>query len=274
MNIKNIDFSALSPFGVEVNGIEITEIGDRDLINIKHTIADNGLVVFRKQAVNDADFVAFLSRLGPMTFTEGETPVLHQPDLNVVSNIGRDRPPKSVFHTDTSYVAKPPAFTALRALTIPASGGDTLFSDQYHAYDTLPRTVQEQFADAQVLHIVTGVVLDEHQESWHPLFLRHPLSGRLALFLSTPKRCQSISGMTSDKAQQIIRLLYQHSIRHYRLYRHRWQPGDIVIWDNRCTMHRADHSQITGDRLLHRGMVLGEPIVKYVARSVSGRIGE
>ncbi|PSB56623.1 TauD/TfdA dioxygenase family protein [Chamaesiphon polymorphus] len=260
---ENISFCALSPFGAEVNELKITEINDRDLASLKHVIASNGLVVFRKQAVSDADFVAFLSRLGPMTFTAGETPVSHQPELNVVSNIGRERPPRSVFHTDTSYVARPPAFTALRALTIPASGGDTLFSDQYRAYETLPATVKEQLADARVLHVMSGLSLDDRQEnqSWHPLFLRHPLSDRLALFLSTPERCQAISGMAVDKAQRLVRLLYQHSIRHYRLYRHRWQPGDIAIWDNRCTMHRADHSQVIGDRLLHRGMVLDEPIV-------------
>jgi taurine dioxygenase len=255
---ENINFRALSPFGIEANEISITEIDDKDLVSLKHVLANNGLLVFRKQSVSDADFVTFLNRLGPMTFTVGETPVLDCPALNVVSNIGRDRPPRSVFHTDTSYVARPPAFTALRALSIPESGGDTLFSDQYRAYETLPSTVKEQLADARVLHVMSGLALDEHQEkqSWHPLFLRHPLSGRLALFLSTPERCQAISGMAIAKAQRIVRLLYQHSIRHYRLYRHRWQLGDIAIWDNRCTMHRAEHSQVIGDRVLHRGLVL------------------
>jgi taurine dioxygenase len=262
MSKENINFRALSPFGIEANEIFIAEIDDKDLLSLKHVIANNGVLVFRKQAVSDADFVAFLSRLGPMTFTAGETPVSHQPELNVVSNIGRDRPPRSVFHTDTSYVARPPAFTALRAVTIPASGGETLFSNQYHAYETLPATVKEQLADARVLHVMSGLAPDGHQEnqSWHPLFLRHPLSGRLALFLSTPERCQAISGMAADKARRIVRFLYQHSIRHYRLYRHRWQLGDIAIWDNRCTMHRADRSEVIGDRVLHRGLVLGEAI--------------
>jgi taurine dioxygenase len=263
MSKKNINLRTLSPFGMEANEISLNEIDDRDLVALKYVIANNGLLIFRQQAVSDADFVAFLSRLGLMTFTVGETPVLDQPELNVVSNIGRDRPPRSVFHTDTSYVARPPAFTALRALAIPASGGDTLFSDQYRAYETLPSTVKQQLADARVLHVMSGLALEEHQEqqSWHPLFLRHPLSGRLALFLSTPERCQAISGMAVAEAQRMIRLLYRHSIRHYRLYRHRWQLGDIAIWDNRCTMHRADHAQVIGDRLFHRGLVLAEPIV-------------
>lgn len=260
MSREPIDFRTLSPFGIEANEIRITEMNDKDIVFLKYTLANNGFIVFRQQAVSDADFVTFLNRLGQMTFTVGETPVLHQPSLNVVSNIGRVHPPRSVFHTDTSYVAQPPAFTALRALTVPSSGGGTLFSDQYRAYETLPRAVKEKLADAQVLHVMSGLALNENEErqSWHPLFMRHPLSGRLALFLSTPERCQTISGMKLEEAQRIIQLLYRHSVRHYRLYCHRWQPGDIVIWDNRCTMHRADHSKVIGDRVLHRGIVLGE----------------
>ena len=263
MGIENINFRALSPFGIEANEISIADINDKDLVSLKQVIANNCFIVFRKQSVSDAEFVAFLNRLGPMTFTVGETPVLDQPALNVVTNVGRDRPPRSVFHTDTSYVARPPAFTALRAITIPRTGGETLFADLYLAYETLPNAVKEQLAEAQVLHVMSEptVADDQDNQSWHPLFLRHPLSGRLALFLSTPKRCQAISGVSPEEAPRIVRLLYQHSIRHYRLYHHKWQPDDIVIWDNRCTMHRADHSHVVGDRLLHRGLVLDEPIV-------------
>jgi taurine dioxygenase len=260
MSGEKIDVRGLSPFGVEVNRLSIADLTDKHINAVKDALANHGVMVFRKQSVSDADFVTFLARLGQLTFTVGETPVLHQPELNIVSNIGRVSPPRSVFHTDTSYVARPPAFTALRAVTLPVAGGETLFSDQYRAYQTLPRSVTEQLADAKVLHVVSGLTLakDLERQSWHPLFKRHPISGRLALFLSTPARCQAISGIDADRAQRLIRLLYKHSIRHYRLYRHQWQPDDIVIWDNRCTMHRADHSQVVGDRVLHRGLVLDE----------------
>jgi taurine dioxygenase len=251
-----MDFRALSPFGAVADGCSITAIKDVDAL--KSAIANNGFMVFRQQTVNDNDFVAFLQQLGPLTFTIGETPVSHQPALNIVTNVGRDRPPRSVFHTDTSYVAQPPAFTALRAVTVPSSGGATLFADQYRAYETLPNRVKAQLAEAQVLHVRSGLTSapDQECQSWHPLLRRHPISGRLALFLSTPERCQAIAGLAPATASRVVRLLYRHSIRPYRLYRHQWQPGDIVVWDNRCTMHRADHAQVVGDRVLHRGLVL------------------
>ena len=90
------------------------------------------------QDVDDAGFVAFLEQFGELMFTKGETPVAGFPDLNVISNVGRKTPPRSVFHVDTSYVRQPPAYTALRAVTIPAQGGETLFTNQYRAYETLP----------------------------------------------------------------------------------------------------------------------------------------
>ena len=255
----SIGFSALSPFGVEAVGFKITHMACEDAEVLKRAIACNGFVTLRKQQASDADFAAFLKRLGPVTFTVGETPVSHQPNLNIVSNIGRTCPPRSAFHTDTSYVAQPPAFTALRIVTVPRSGGETLLCDQYRAYETLPSSVKQKLARAKVLHVVSGLTLKEGQESqsWHPLFRRHPISGRIALFLSTPERCLAISGIAPDQSQRIVQLLYRHSIRASRIYGHQWQSGDIIIWDNRCTMHRADHSKVIGDRVLHRGLVSG-----------------
>lgn len=271
----------MTPFGAEVIDLNIQTISDEDVDLLRGALAEQGVIVMRNQAATDGDFVAFLKRLGHLTFTVGETPVPDCPALNLVTNVGRTRPPQSVFHTDTSYIARPPAYTALRAVTLPQSGGETLFVNQYWAYETLPAAVKDALASARVLHVVSGLTLDDAQakQCWHPLFRQHPISGRMALFLSTPKRCQVIADVNltqlkgghlgstpSTKStdtpvepklgQRIIRLLYQHSIRHYRIYRHHWRPCDIVIWDDRCTMHRADHSQVVGDRVLHRGLVL------------------
>ena len=259
---KRMQFSSIGASGVQAHGasanLSESALTDQDAQDLKAAMAEHGVVLFRNQLISDSEFVAFLRRLGPLTFTMGETPVAGHPDLNIVSNVGRTTPPKSVFHIDTSYVSKPPAYTALRAVTVPQSGGQTLFSNQYLAYDTLTHEAKQKLADAKVSHVATGVVLNETEErqSWHPLFLKHPLSGRHSLYLSTPARCQAISGMPDAQAQRIIRLLYRHSIRPSRLLSHTWQTGDVLIWDNRCTMHRADHAQVSSDRVLHRGLVL------------------
>jgi len=256
----DVKFQNLAPFGVELTGINLRSVGDDDIDDLKYLLAYNGVVVVRNQSISDAEFVTFLKRLGSLTFTAGEKPVPHQPWLNLVSNVGRRCPPRSVFHTDTSYIAQPPAYTVLKAISLPEFGGETLFSNQYRAFETLPVSIKKKLSNATVLHVASGITLghDQESQSWHPLFRQHPISGQIALFLSTPERCQAIKGMDLGESQRAIRLLYKHSIRPCRLYRHHWRPGDIVIWDNRCTMHRAEHSKVVGDRILHRGLISGE----------------
>ena len=253
----------LAPFGVEVRGARVSDLGAAEADDLRRLLADHGVAVFRRQAVDDDGFLTFLRRLGRPVFTVGETPVPGHPELNVVTNVGRSRPPRSVFHVDTSYVAHPPAYTALRAVAVPEHGGETLFTDQYRAYDTLPGDLRELLAGRTIRHVVTGVDPGELQEhaADHPVFRPHPVSGRTALYLTTPERCAAVSGLDDATARRVVDLLYAHSIDERHAYRHRWRGGDVVVWDNGCVLHRADHSGVRGDRTLHRGMVDG-----YAAR--------
>ncbi|MEO0529153.1 MAG: TauD/TfdA family dioxygenase [Planctomycetota bacterium] len=249
----------LELFGLQLQGVQLNSLDETSIEQLRGLLAHHGVVVARQQEANDADFASFLVRLGPAMFTVGETPVDGYPTLNVVTNVGRTTRPRSVYHTDTSYVSRPPAFTALRAVDVPDRGGETLFVNQYEALARLPNKLLKSLKDARVLHRASGLPDGvESRNSWHPLvrFIRE--SGREALFLSTPKRCIALSGMPSRLSRSLLRLLYKHSTEDGQVYRHQWKPGDIVIWDNRCTLHRADHSEVEGHRTLHRGMVRGE----------------
>lgn len=249
--------TATEPLGVRLSGISVDAL-DRDITEqVQQVLAEHGVAVIPGQDVDDHAFVRFLRSFGDLTFTAGETPVPDFPDLNVVSNVGRSKPPRSTFHVDTSYVRSPPAYTALRAVEIPERGGQTLFSDQYAALDTLPADVRANLAGRRVTHVVTGLNLRDGEESsaTHPIFRAHPRSGRLALYLSTPQRCPSISGMSAQQSAEMIDYLFRHSTRDDNVYRHSWSPGDVVMWDNGCVMHRADHDGVVGDRIMHRGMV-------------------
>jgi taurine dioxygenase len=159
----------------------------------------------------------------------------------------------------SSYVRSPPAYTALRAVTIPAQGGETLFTNQYRAYETLPGALRDELQGRTITHVVTDLSLgaDDETSAEHPVFRRHPLSGRIALYMSTPSRCAAISGMTDAEATEVVDFLFAHSTRADNTYRHPWSAGDVVMWDNGCVLHRADHEQVVGDRVMHRGMVAG-----------------
>ncbi len=220
-------------------------------------IAAARVVVFRRQTIDDAGLVRFLRSLGELMFTEGETPVEHVPDLNVVSNIGRTTPPRSVFHSDTSYISQPPSFTALRPVLLPTRGGATLFSDQVGIANRLPAKARTWLRGRSVLHKV-GAVNGESVANRHPLFRRHPVTSEIALYLSTPERCSQLSDADDRTSARVINALYARSTRPSALYRHEWRAGDVLVWDNRVTMHRGDHADVAGDRVLHRGMVSGE----------------
>jgi taurine dioxygenase len=220
-------------------------------------LAKHGVAVFPGQHLGDDDLVALLKQLGTLVFTTGETPVSGFPDLNVISNVGRTGPPRSNFHVDSSYMSRPPIYTALRAVQIPNKGGQTLFTNQYLAYERLPVDMVSRLQDRLVTHVVTGLDLGEEDErsAEHPLFKRHPISHRTALYLSTPARCVAVSGMGPQESAETVQYLYEHSTHEDNVFRHSWAPGDVVIWDNRCVMHKADHTGVVGDRVMHRGMV-------------------
>jgi taurine dioxygenase len=249
--------TVLDPVGVRVTGISLPDLDPGAVARLRDLLARHGVLVLPDQPVDDAAFVSFLRGFGELTFTPGETPVPGFPDLNVVSNVGRDTPPRSSFHVDTSYVRRPPAYTALRAVDIPARGGQTLFTSQYRAFDTLPAEVRAALDGRTIRHVVTGLELgdDEETSAEHPVFRPHPVSGRTALYLTSAQRCAAVSGMTAAAAAEMIEFLLAHSTRDANLYRHAWSPGDVVMWDNGCVMHRADHAGVVGDRVLHRGLV-------------------
>ena len=248
---------ALQPVGVRVTGLQVAEVDSATVDELQDLLAEHGFAVFPRQQLDDAQFVAFLEKFGALAFSKGEVPLAGFPDLNVVTNVGRKTKPRSVFHVDTSYVREPPAYTALRAVEIPEAGGETVFTNQYRAYETLSPELRETLQGRLIRHVVTGLTLgdDDERAADHPLFRRHPISGRLALYLSTPERCVSISGMSPAAATELIGELYAHSTAPENTYRHTWSAGDVVMWDNRCVMHRADHTEVAGARVLHRGMV-------------------
>lgn len=253
---------ALDPVGAEVTGLAVGPLRPDEVGTLRDLLAEHGVLVLRDQHDADDDrFTAFLRSLGEPAFTTGETPLPGHPDLNLISNVGRTTPPRSTFHIDTGYVARPPAYTALRAVAIPAQGGQTLFSNQFRAHDTLPADLRARVTGRTIRHVVTGLDLgpDDEAAADHPVLRPHPVSGRVALYLDAPTRCAAVSGMDDDEAAATVTALVEHSTRADNLYRHTWRPGDVVVWDNGAVLHQADHSGVVGDRVMHRGMVATYP---------------
>ncbi len=249
----------LDPIGVTLTGGQVADEPTAQVSMLRDLLAEHGVAVLPGQVLDDATFLAFLRGFGDLAFTAGETPLDGFPDLNVISNVGRwrtDSPPTSSFHVDTSYVSTPPAYTALRAVTVPAQGGATQFTNQYAAAATLPEDLRRRVEGRTITHVVTGVADAGGETAAEHLILRpHPVTGRESLYLTTPARCAAVSGLDQADADDLVARLFAHSTRPDNTYVHAWAPQDLVIWDNACVLHRADHAGVVGDRVMHRGMV-------------------
>lgn len=237
--------------------------------DVRRAVEAEGVICVTAPGLTPHGFADFLSTLGTPMFTEGETPVVGLPDLNVVTNVGRKTRPRSVYHSDTTYVIRPPSYAGLFAVDVPQRGGATLFLDQYDAYDRLPRALKSLLVGATMLHSATGVTLgpDAEKSARHPVLRRHVGTGRISLFVTTPARCSALRLVSGEDRSDLIATLYEHSLRGRSGISHRWAKGDVVAWDNRCTLHAADHSDVQGNRTLFRGLIRGEVPVAAHKRS-------
>ena len=227
-----------------------------DRVDVLKEAAQHGVVQIMSPPKTPDAFLNFLASLGPLMFTEGEIPVTGHPLLNVVTNANRKTKPKSTFHSDTSYISSPPSNSALMAIEVPKAGGATLFSDQYAALDSLDHDLRTLLQGAEVLHTATGV--QKVQSEWHPLVRYNPQSGRKALFLTSIARCKRLRLADGTDRTDLLQGLYDKSLTNTPHIKHDWSLGDVLLWDNRSTMHAADHSDVQGTRTLFRGLIRGE----------------
>ena len=196
------------------------------------------------------------------------------PEIYVVSNVVRDGVAigslgsgEAVWHTDMSYLPDPPKASVLYALEVPASGGDTSFCSMYAAWDELPGPLRRRVEGLRVKHdgtynsggyIRQGVTpTDDPRTSpgtLHPLVYVHPESGRQALYLGR-RRNAYIDGFSLDDSNALLDEIWSLATRESLTWRHRWRAGDLVLWDNRCTMHRRDAFDPAARRVMHRTQI-------------------
>ena len=174
----------------------------------------------------------------------------------------------AAWHTDDSYLAHPAAVTALYAQELPPSGGDTLFADCTAAYEELsPQeraaldglTVVHRYQSRRNLNKVPSRTAEEEAETppvTHPLVRTHPDTGRRALYLN-PNRMDHVVGMSVEAGDELLDRLIAHATSDRFVYRHRWQPHDVLLWDNRCTMHKATDDYGGAQREMHRVLLTG-----------------
>jgi taurine dioxygenase len=275
------EWRALTPgLGAEITGLDLSKGVDADTrAALNQALARHAVLVFRDQSMDPAQFSAAGEVFGPLMPQQLKQFVLKDHPM-VGYNSTHDLPRKNGklqvrgenYHTDHSNEVCPPKATMLLAISLPSHGGDTQFVDVRQAHDDLPSDVKQRIQGLRSRHVhqssrsprsfakLSPEALQAIPQTWQPLVIRHPDSGRAALYLNTG-RMEGIEGMADDAAHALIDQLYQHAIQPRYEYRHVWRKGDMVIWDNRSVMHQANADYNPEElRYLYRLMVQGTPL--------------
>jgi taurine dioxygenase len=269
------------PLGAELRGVDLRRIDDATFEAIHQAWLDNLVLLVRGQRLTDADLVAFSRRFGALDQApiqeNGRRFVDGYPEIYVVSNvvengvaIGSLGAGEAVWHTDMSYLPDPPKASMLYALEVPPSGGDTSFSNMYAACESLPADLRARVAGLLLKHDGTynsggyvrmGVTpTDDPRESPgtpHPVICTHPETGRRMLYLGR-RRNAYLMGLDLAESEALLDALWAHAEQASLCWTHHWRVGDLVIWDNRCTMHRRDPFPADSRRVMHRTQIKGE----------------
>ncbi len=244
--------------GVGVEGLDLRSLDDDAAGWVRDLLAEHHVVVFADQELTPAEEVAFARHLGPISVHPYVPPLDGHPE--VLEVIGADHRIAVNWHQDQTYLACPPAVTMLMARVLPDRGGDTMFADQHRAFETLSPGLRETLLGMRAVHRGTERAADAglrpvDVEHSHPVAPRHPVTGRRALMVN-PDYTVRFDGWTEDESRPLLDLLFAWSSRPEISCRHRWSPGDLVLWDNRSLAHRVV-PDASGPRLLHKVTIAG-----------------
>jgi len=276
-----MELSPLTSFiGVEVKGVDLREpISAADFAAVRQALNEKSLLLFRGQKLNEAQHVEFSRRFGTLLvhvlkqFTKQE-----YPEVYVLSNVTESGKPIGNhkegwnWHSDLSYKAEPCLGAALYALEVPPEEGDTFFASMHAAYEALDDAIKVRIRPMQATHSYANYygkafadrnpLTDEQKAAVpdvvHPVVRTHPETGRLALYVGEDV-VKNLVGLPEGESTELLADLNRHAIDPRFSYRHKWQAGDLLVWDNRATMHKATpYDDARYRRVMHRTTIAGD----------------
>ena len=268
--------------GAEISGIDLRTLGERDLAELRRAFAQHGVLFFRDQKLSEDDHIALAERFGPININRFFAAHRTRPQIALVTkepdqvaNIGGG------WHTDHSYDEEPALGSILVARELPPVGGETWFVSMYRAFDALSdglkgtlmglravhsaahvfgtQSAYRQDADMSAGRIGNAEAADALCDPVHPVVIRHPLSGRAALYVN-PGFTLRFEGWTEQESRPLLEYLYSVATREAHICRFDWAPGSIAFWDNRATWHFAQNDYAGHRREMHRITIEGCPL--------------
>lgn len=276
--------------GADVEGVNLAQLDDSIFAAIERAWMDHLVLRFRGQHLTDVDLMNFSRRVGQLDrIPIRAASVVMTPDprlsiapeaveyVAVISNVKLDGRAigglgnyESHWHTDMSYNNVPPMASALYGIEVPASGGDTSFANMYAAYEELDDATRQRVVDLTCIHDASRNSVGELRRGFaditdptqtvgarHPIVRTHPVTGRKCLFLGR-RRGAYIPELPLAEGEALLDLLWAHATEPRFCWTQVWQQGDVVMWDNRCALHRRDEFDDRHSRIMHRTQMVGD----------------
>ena len=274
--------------GAEIKGVDLARVTPYEIDAIKNAWYRHDVLLFRNQKITDDHLLAFSRHFGdldsPPNQGAGKKSPPGYPQVYIVSNvldstgepIGALGDGEASWHTDMSYAPKPPDASMLYSLEIPPVGGDTSFASMKAALKALPAALRERVRNLDIKHDGTydsggnvrkGLKASTDPRSSvgtpHPAIIEHPVSGAASLYLGR-RRNAYVMGLEVAESERLLDEIWSYA--ETAVYRHRWALGDLVLWDNRTTMHRRDAFDPRARRVMHRTQIKGSATPKRATR--------
>lgn len=268
--------------GAEITGVDIRRLGNAEFDAIHSAFAEHGLVFLRDQQITEDDHIAFARRFGDININRFFAAHPDHPEIALVAkDVGQRDNIGGGWHTDHSYDAEPAMGSILVARDLPERGGDTLFASMYAAFDALSEGFRDMLRGLNAVHSARHIfgaaggyasetdaagnrignadTADAMQDVVHPVVIRHPLSGKEALYVN-PAFTLHFEGWTMTESKPLLDQLHAHCARPEFTTRFEWKPGSIAFWDNRATWHYALNDYHGHRRVMHRITIDGGPL--------------
>ena len=271
--------------GADITGVDLSRpLTDEQVAAIINAWHQHLVLRIRGQSLSDADLIRFSQHFGKLDLapisSSGKREIPEHPEIVVISNVKEDGRPigslgnaEAEWHTDMSYVERPPKMSCLYSLEVPEEGGNTSFLNMYTAYEALPDDLKQAITGKRCKHDISRNSAGEIRKgfeayanepdprkipgTYHPLVCSHPKTGRQCLYLGRRGNAH-IEGLGVEESEALLDQLWSHAIKPEFRWDQVWQAGDLILWDNRCTMHRRDAFDDSVRRIMHRTQVKGE----------------
>jgi len=280
--LKTLKFEPLSAaLGVKVLNLDLTNpLSDLEVETLQLLLAEHCVIYFQGQNLNEEQQANFGQYFGTLKQNLRNYEATRHPAIMYITNEVKDGVLQGAlpdgemfFHSDMCYLESPAKASILYGINIPSAGGDTLFSNMITAYETLSDDLKEEISDKKAINSYDPGKSDNTTSRYNsnyksetemsfaqPMVFTHPLTGKKSLYVNRVMT-EKVVGMSADKSQALLEKLFRHQEQEHLVYKHQWKPGDLLMWDNRTTLHARTDFDATELRKLRRVTISGEPLI-------------